>query len=140
MKQSDISGAPIGENQALRRQRRVWKAMLLPGAVALGILFAIKAALGGVTFTTSPAFAVAGAIVVAIFTLVGSIWHHRVIDEHEEKAILWSNTIGFYVLIATSFIIEVFELSGILPRISHVMVMMIAFVAALAAYLWNRFR
>lgn len=140
MKHDNASGASIGESQALRRQRRVWQAMLLPGAIAIGLLFAIKSALGGVTVATSPTFAVITAALIALFTLVGSIWHHRVIDEHEERAILWANTVGFYVMIPVMFGATLLNLAGLIPPQSPVTLMLIALVPAVAAYLWVRFR
>ena len=129
-----------GEAKAQAQRRRVWRAMLIPGAITIGVLFAIRKSLGGVTFSESPLFAIIGSAVIVIFTILGSIWHHRSIDEHEEQAILWSNTVGFYTLIATAFSAEILELAGVLPRVSHITVMLVAFAGALATYGWHRLR
>ena len=133
-----------GELRESLHKRRVWQAALVPGLVAVGILFAVKQGLGGSIWLgpaqLDPAFAIAFGVVIALFTLIGALWHHRSIDELEERAILWGNTVGFYTVVASALIVEVLTMARLISPISHVMLMLGSLAAAVGTYLWVRFR
>lgn len=132
-----------GESRSRHRQRRVWRALLIPAAVALLVLFAARSSLDGAAGApggTSPAFAITFVVVIALFTIVGAIWHHRVIDEQEERAILWGNTVGFYTAIVLAMSADVLAMAGLVGRHSHVAVLAGALGASLCTYLWHRYR
>ena len=138
MTANDSDAPGIGEARTRSRNRRIWSAMLLPGLMAVGILEAVRRASGG--SVASPAFAVAFAFVITVMVAVAAIWHHRVIDEQEERAILWGNTAGLYVAIVSAMIADVFAQAGLMRATSHVATMVPAFAAALLAYGWVKYR
>ena len=129
-----------GESRSRQRQRRVWRALLIPAAVAVLVLHAARSGLVGARGTTSPAFAVTFVLVIALFTIVGAIWHHRVVDEQEERAILWGNTVGFYTAIMLAMSADALAMAGLAGRYSHVAVLAGALGASLCTYLWHRYR
>ena len=133
-----------GELRESMQKRRVWRAALVPGLAAVTILYAVKQGLGGSIWLgpaqLDPAFAIAFGVVIALFTLIGAMWHHRSIDELEERAILWGNTVGFYTVVASALIVEVLTMARLISPISHVMLMLGSLAAAVGTYLWVRFR
>lgn len=144
MTRPDPNPAIPGEQRARSRQRRVWRAMLIPGLVAVAVLFAVRQSLGGSIYAApgqvAPTFAITFAVVIALFSVVGAICHHRAIDEQEERAILWGNTVGFYTVVASAMIAEVLTMARLIEPISHVTMMLGALAASVATYLWVRFR
>ena len=144
MTRPDVEAAIPGEQRARLRQRRVWRAMLVPGLAAVAVLFAVKQGLGGSIYAAPgqihPTFALVLSVVVALFALIGAVWHHRAIDEQEERAILWANTVGFYTVVPSALIAETLTLAGLIEPVSHVAMMLAALAAAVTTYLWLRFR
>lgn len=133
-----------GESRLRHRQRRVWRAMLIPASVALLILLAARSGMLGpfsdAPGRLSPAFAITFVVVIVLFTIVGAIWHHRVVDEQEERAILWGNTVGFYAAIVLAMSADALAMAGLAGRYSHVAVLAGALGASLCTYLWHRYR
>jgi hypothetical protein len=128
-----------GETAARQRRSRVLRAMLLPAAIAITAIFLAKRMLGG-DVATNPTLAIIATAVIAIFTVAGSIWHHRVIDEHDERAILWANTVGFYTLIVLLFGASLLESSGLIARQSPALLIVAATLPTLGTYVWLKFR
>lgn len=133
-----------GEARARRRQRHVWRAMLVPGLIAAAVLLAVKLGLGGMTVGAStqmsPEFAITVSLVLVVAVVVGAVWHHRMIDEQEERSILWANTVAFYTLIASAMVADALTMAHVMAPVSHVAVMMLALGAGVLTYLWLRFR
>lgn len=133
-----------GEQRARLRQQRVWRAMLVPGLAAVAVLYAVRQGLGGSIYDAQgqvhPTFAIVFSVVVALFALIGAIWHHRAIDEQEERAILWGNTAGFYTVIPSAMIVETLTIARLIEPVSHVTMMLGALAVSVATYLWVRFR
>lgn len=135
-----VSGT--GEAKARRRQRRVWLAITAPALCALAILLIAREAIGPSASATpvSPLFALIFSFVLPVAVVIGAIMHHRVIDEQEERAILWGNTVGFYAAIVSVMIADVLAMSKIMPLISHVVMLVPAFGAAVLTYVWVKYR
>lgn len=135
-----------GEDRARRRQRRVWTAVLLPGLVAFALLMAVRTWMGvplgfGLSvWRPTPGFAVLAVVVTVIAVAVGAIWQHRVIDEQEERAILWGGTVGFYVALVSAMAADAFRMANLIPAVPHLAVLAGSLVAAVLTYAWVRFR
>lgn len=133
-----------GEARARQRRRRIWLAMLLPALIALAVLMAVKLGMGEalrpVDGRLHPAFAVLFCVVIGLFTLIGSVWHHRLIDEQEERAILWGNTVGFYAAVASMMMADALTMAGLIQPVSHVAAIIGAAALSVLTYCWHRFR
>ncbi|MDP3905935.1 hypothetical protein [Novosphingobium sp.] len=144
MTRPDPNSAIPGEQRARLRQRRVWRAMLLPGLAAVAVLYAVRQGLGGSIYTAPgqihPTFAIVFSVVVALFALIGAFWHHRAIDEQEERAILWGNTVGFYTAVTSAMIVQTLTMARVIEPVSHMTMMLLALAASVVTYLWHRFR
>jgi hypothetical protein len=96
MTQPDVT--PSGERTEKQRQRRYWLVMVGPVLVALLVGFAFNALHGLEDISAgrmSPARAWIGVFIAAVLLPVTAALHHRVADEQEVQAILWSTHLAF---------------------------------------------
>ena len=144
MTQNEAPAAVNGEALARRRKRRALAATFIPGLVLVGGLGIARRLIDGPATdaprVTSPTFAIVFALAMILCVVVAAVWHHRVIDEQDERAIHWSNTVGLYAALVSAMIADVFAMAGLIPHVSHVMALAPAMALALLTYGWNRFR
>lgn len=70
--------------------------------------------------TLSPAVAIF-VVVLLVVALGGAFtWYHRIIDDHEERGVLWGSTIGYYFLIFAVPCWLLLAAGGLLPAMTGV--------------------
>ena len=91
----------------------------------------------------SPIVAI-GATVMLLAVLGGSFtWYHRIIDDHEERGVLWGSTIGYYFMLFAVPSWLLLAAGGLLPAmtglIALALVLFSTFVQA-AVWAWLKYR
>jgi hypothetical protein len=77
----------------------------------------------------SPAAAIGAAVLLLVVLGVAFSWYHRIIDDHEERSVLWGSTIGYYFLLFAVPCWLLLAAGGLLPAMTGA----IAFALVLAS-------
>ena len=133
-----------GEERAKRRSRRYALAMIVPPVAAVALLELARRTIGGgergIDMLQNPTMATIMAAIIVIGTAIAAIWQHRVMDEQEERAMLWGNTVALYCVIAFGFAADILAWAGMVQPIAHMALVVACLVPGIATLLWLRFR
>lgn len=131
-----------------RRYRRMWMIIAALG-VPFGFLLAMMVDSGPAAAEIlsnspiTPFAAIACAAGILIVTIVSMLLYHRVVDDHEERALLWANSGAYYALTVALPAAWLLARGGILPPVgmgTAVLLLLGSFVVQYAVWLWLKYR
>jgi membrane protein YdbS with pleckstrin-like domain len=131
-----------------RRYRRMWLILIALG-VPLGFLLAMAVDSGpqaAEIFSNSPITpfaAIACAAGILVVTAVSMLLYHRVVDDHEERALLWANSGAYYALSVALPAAWLLARGGIIPPVgmgTAVLLLLGSFIVQYAIWLWLKYR
>ncbi|UUR08010.1 hypothetical protein [Sphingomonas glaciei] len=129
-----------------RYSKMMW--VLFAAGMPIGVLigFAGDGQPGTSLFSNGPIdsrFAVIAALAMVV-TLAGTlVIYHRSIDDHEQQAYLWANSLAFYFLALALPAVWLLERGGLVGPIgigSVMLIMLSAFVINFAVWAWLKYR
>ena len=142
---TDLAAKDEGEGtrRVKRRNRRWWVLMLAP-LVSMPFLHIVNRTfwphglmLNG---ALNPQFAIFGAVLGLISGLIFALVYHRIVDEQEERAALWGNTIGMYLLAFGGIAWFFLHAAKLVPLEGFLVVWLASGLVAAAVQIWLQFR
>jgi hypothetical protein len=141
---TNLEGDGNGVARVKLRKRRYWGLMLGFAAIMLGL-----SAIARILFwpdgpwngdILDPQFAIWTSPVLLLLVSATMIIYHRIIDEQEERALLWGNTAGFYTLFFGGAIWSMFAAAKLVTPESVFLVWLVSGIFAIAVQLWRQYR
>ena len=91
----------------------------------------------------SPAAAI-GSTVLLLIVLGGAFtWYHRIIDDHEERGVLWGSTIGYYFMLFAVPCWLLLAAGGLLPAMTGAVALALVLASTVvqaAVWVWLKYR
>jgi hypothetical protein len=131
-----------------RRYRRMWLILIALG-VPFGFLLAMAFDSGPAAAEIlsnspiSPITAIACATGILIVTVVSMLLYHRVVDDHEERALLWANSGAYYALSVALPAAWLLARGGLIPPVgmgTAVLLLLGSFLVQTIVWLWLKYR
>jgi hypothetical protein len=131
-----------------RRYRRMWLILIALG-VPFGFLLGMTVDSGPAAAEIvsnnpiSPIAAIACAAGILIVTVVSMLLYHRVVDDHEERALLWANSGAYYALSVALPAAWLLARGGIIPPVgigTAVLLLLGSFLVQTIVWLWLKYR
>ncbi len=95
-------------------------------------------------FQALPPGAAIAAVVVLILVLGGAFaWYHRIIDDHEERGVLWGSTIGYYFMLFAVPCWLLLAAGGLLPTMTGAIALALVLASTVvqaAVWAWLKYR
>lgn len=131
-----------------RRYTRMWLTLLALGFPA-GLLLGIAnepvegirslAGLGPI----DPLLAIVTAIAITVLLGASLVIYHRTIDDHEQQAYLWANSLAFYFLAIAFPVAWLLTRGGVIPPFGaggSMLILLVALLINTASWAWLKFR
>lgn len=135
-----------GGSRYERRYTRMWVTLLALGFVA-GILLGMANGSSGEVSSllangpVDPLLAVATAATLSLVLIFSLVLYHRTIDDHEQQAYLWANSISFYFVLIATPVAWLLARGGIIPPIGIGTAMLILLAATVINFIvWMRLK
>lgn len=134
-----------------RFDRRYWKMW----AVVIGLSFPIGIAIAilgigdqsdGLSLVVSnapiaPGTAIFVSVLVTILVVLAAVYHHRTVDDHEERAYLWGSTIGYYFLVIAFPLHWLLARGSLVPALTIGIALLIILISCIVqALVWALFK
>lgn len=84
-------------------------------------------------------WAITACIVMLMGITISTILFHRSVDEQEERAIFWANTIAVYAIITEFSVWYILWLGGLAPRVDAAILIFSGAILGLAGWLWKKY-
>ncbi|WP_186456818.1 hypothetical protein [Sphingomonas suaedae] len=125
-----------------RRKRIVWTvAALAASGAVVGFFSALFEAEDGAFLEGIPAaWAVAASIVTVLAVLGGGYYYNRVIDELDRRDNQWASALALNLLFVGYACWYLNWKGGLVPEPQHEALILAAFIVAMLAYAWKKFR
>jgi hypothetical protein len=90
-------------------------------------------------FFIPPSVAIIGSAVLAIGLTAIFSYLHRLVDEQEQSAWLWANTISWYGVCLTSLIWDILHKAQLVPPIQGYLVLLVSTIAGCIVWAWKKY-
>lgn len=131
-----------------QRRRRYWLSLALCAMVGgiVGAWFSVERpydqglleAAASMPFGTEFAIGASGLWLVGLS--VGSIFYHRSIDDHEQRAWLWAGLAGWYVVVLVAPVWWVLHRAALAPPADAMLLFLASLIVNGVVHLWLKFR
>ena len=136
-------GSNDGERRIKIRNWRWWGFMIAAAAVALIAGSLLNTVFGEDKFVhgrLNPQFAIWVSIFSVVMIPATALIYHNIIDEQEERAVLWGMTSGYYTLLTGGLVWYFLSYAGLVAPLGFIFVILGSIAVATAAQLWQQFR
>jgi hypothetical protein len=90
-------------------------------------------------FFIPPSVAIIAASVLAIGLTTIATYLHRMVDEQEQSAWLWANTVSWYATCLIALVWDILHLSQIVPPIQGYWVLFASATAGCLVWIWKKY-
>ncbi len=123
----------IGFSVAIGGIIGIWSRTVSPGAPDTAFLF-----LGNPALTAS--FAVGASLLWAIGMAIGIPLFHRAVDDHEERALLWSGLAAWYAFAFAAPVWWLLHRADLVPPVDAMLLFAGSTIVNVIVWLWFKFR
>lgn len=91
----------------------------------------------------SPAIAIGAVLFLVVSLSAAFAWYHRIIDDHEERGVLWGSTIGYYFMLLAVPCWLLLAAGGLLPTMTGAIALALVLASTVvqaAVWAWLKYR